>query len=404
MKIKLLGIIALVFLSYQGVAQEEPELTSKDSIITSSWMFSVGWNFVDDSGDAFNDFTTIKDQWNGVIFPSRLSIGRYFESGLGLEAIASYNNYKEGNIIDGVVNPEDKTYLALDSRLSYDLNKIVGETGWFDPYVGVGLGYTKANDLGRATYNAVVGFRTWFSDHWGLDLSSSGKWSFGNEATNHIQHAIGVVYQFDVEKKLSKKGEDKLALIQELEKENQRIQDSILAAKQAEEDAKALAERLEREKERARLAAAEKAKQEAKKMGLLKLQQTLDSLGFVYFDFDSSYLNTDSKTTLDKVAELMHANPSYSFIIEAHADSRGAKEYNLWLSERRAERTVGYLADKGVAKTRLQAKGYGEENLVNHCADGVSCSSAEHRLNRRSEIGIKVNELELVNNNNSGKF
>lgn len=42
----------------------------------------------------------------------------------------------------------------------------------------------------------------------------------------------------------------------------------------------------------------------------------------------------------------------------------------------------------GINKNRLTAKGYGETQLVNNCADGVSCSEAEHQLNRRSTFVI----------------
>ena len=116
--------------------QEELQLTAKDSMVVSSWMVGLGWNFVNDSGERMNNITTIKDRWNAVAFPSRINIGRYFRSGIGLEAIATYNKYKEGNIIDGVVNPEDKDYFGFDTRLSYDLNKLFGQTGWFDPLCG----------------------------------------------------------------------------------------------------------------------------------------------------------------------------------------------------------------------------------------------------------------------------
>ncbi len=394
MKTCILSAVALLCCALQVRSQEVPEITSKDSVIVSSWMFSVGWNFIDDSGDAFNDFTTIRDQWNGVVFPSRLSLGRYWKSGLGLEMIGTYNKYKEGNTIDGITITEDIPYWGIDTRLSYDLNKIIGQTGFLDPYVGVGLGYSDANNVGRGTYNAIIGFRTWFSDHWGLDFSSSGKWSFGNEASNHIQHAVGVVYQFNIEKELSKKGQEKLALLQEIEKEQQRIQDSILAVRKAEEEARLLAERLEREKEAARLAALEA--EEARKMGLLKLQQALDSIGTVYFAFDSSTLTREAKENLTMVAALMEANPSYTFQVEAHADSRGPKKYNQWLSERRAQRTVDFLNSEGVAIQRLEGIGYGEERLTNHCADGVDCSREQHSMNRRSEIAIKVLDRELV--------
>lgn len=371
--------------------QEELQLTAKDSMVVSSWMVGLGWNFVNDTGKRFNNIATVKDQINGVAFPSRVNIGRYFKSGIGLEAIASYNKYKKGNIIDGVVNPEDKDYFGFDTRFSYDLNKIFGQTGFFDPYVGVGVGYTYANDLSRGTYNGVIGFRTWFSDRWGLDFSSSGKWSFGNEASNHVQHAVGVVYQFNIEKGLTKKGLKKLALIKAMEEEAKRVSDSINAALEAEAAAAALAERLAREKEEARLAALEEqAQKNSEKMGLLKLQNAIDELGYVYYDFDSSYLNEKSKNTLEKVAVLMQQNSKYSFLVEAHADSRGPKKYNLWLSDKRAQRAVAYLESRGVASNRLDAIGHGEDQPVNNCVDGVFCPEEQHRLNRRSSVTITI--------------
>lgn len=370
--------------SFSLYAQEMPTLTSKDSIIQSSWMVGVGWNFIDDSGDAFNDFTTIKDQWNGVAFPSRINVGRYWQNGLGLELIGTYNNYKEGNTIDGIIIGEDIPYWGIDTRLSYDLNKLVGETGFFDPYLGVGLGYSDANNLGRGTYNAIIGFRTWFSDRWGLDFSSSGKWSFGNEASNHIQHAVAVIYQFNIKKGLSEKGKEKLALLEEMEKEQQRVQDSLLAARMAEEEARFLAEQLEKEKEAARLAALAQEKKDR----FDKLQQALDSLGVIYFAFDSSNLNSTSKQTLDTVAELMTAHPEYSFEIHAYTDSRGPANYNQWLSERRAQSTLDYLFTNGIAANRLTGIGHGESLLTNGCSDGVGCTREEHQQNRRSEVTV----------------
>ncbi|QBA63863.1 OmpA family protein [Muriicola soli] len=382
-------VFILIIGSFSLYAQDLPELTVKDSIIQSSWMVGIGWNFIDDSGDAFNDFTTIRDQWNGVAFPSRINLGRYWKSGLGLELIGTYNNYKEGNTIDGISITEDIPYWSIDTRLSYDLNKLVGETGFFDPYVGVGLGYSDANNLGRGTYNAIIGFRTWFTDRWGLDFSSSGKWSFGNEASNHIQHAVAVVYQFNIKKELSKEGEEKLAMLQEIENEQQRLQDSLLAARKAEEEARLLAERLEKEKEEAaRLAALEKAKKDR----FTKLQQSLDSLGAVYFAFDSSYLNDASKTTLDAVASLMTQYPEYSFEIHAYTDSRGPDNYNQWLSDRRAQKTTAYLVNKGISLSRLTAIGHGESMLTNECSDGMRCTEEQHRLNRRSET-IVINVM-----------
>jgi outer membrane protein OmpA-like peptidoglycan-associated protein len=341
---------------------------------------------VDDSGDEFGELFDLSEGWNVVPYPSRVSIGRYFKNGLGLEAIGSHNRYKEGKIIDNIVNTEDIDYWALDFRVSYDLNMILGETGFFDPYIGIGAGYTDANNQGRGTYNAIIGFRTWFSDHWGLDLSSTGKWAMDTEnATNHIQHALGVAYRFQVEKGLSRKGQEKLALLQEMEKEQQRKQDSIA---KAEEEARLLAERLQKEKEAAELAAAEKTKKDAEEARRAKLKTQISNLGNVYFKLNSSYLTNQDKVLLDELVAIMESEPSLKIKITAHTDSRGTQKYNQWLSERRAERTVEYVLSKGISEDRISHEAFGETQLVNDCADGVYCTEQQHAKNRRSDFQI----------------
>lgn len=377
-----------LFLHFAKVfGQEEIQLTSKDSIVQSSWIFGLGYNFVDDSGHAFENLTAISTQWNSLAYPNRLSIGRYFKSGLGVEAIATHNKYKAGKIIDQSVNTNDINYLAIDTRLSYDLNKLIGQTAWFDPYIGVGLGYTDANNEPRSTYNAVIGFRTWFSDRLGLDLSSSGKWRTGNTGTNHIQHAAGIVYQFGIEKGLSRKGAAKLALLEDLEKEKQRVNDSI-ATLNAAKEATALAERLAKEKENARLAALEKRKVEKELERKQNIENSINDLGYVYFDLNSSFLNTKSKTILNKLSLILTENPGLELKVTSHTDSRGQSQYNKWLSQRRVDRTVAFLIETGIDSNRLIAEAYGEENLLNDCDDTSYCPEEKHQINRRSEFVI----------------
>lgn len=389
MKTCITCIALFLFVSIQkACAQDPPQLTAQDSIIQSSWVVGIGYNIVDDSGDVFDQLFSVKSQWNAVPYPSRLSIGRYFKSGLGVETIATYNQYGEGNIIDGRVNETNTDYWGLDARLSYDLNKLIGETAWFDPYVGIGIGYTDANELPRGTYNAVIGFHTWFSDQWGLDFSSSGKWSFGTAASNHIQHAAGVVYRFGIQKGISDKGIEKRNLLEEYELESQKLADSIASATRAAEDAKSLADRMAGEKERNRLQSEEASRLAVEEQRKQHIQDAIESLGKVYFELNSSYLTPGSKAQLDELAILMEANPTLSLKIVSHADSRGTNQYNSWLSERRAHRTVGYLTTKGIAAQRLGSEGAGEEQLTNNCKNHVPCSEEDHRANRRSEFMI----------------
>ena len=384
---KTLAIIASLLFLQSGFSQEL-QLTKKDSIVQSAWIFGLGFNAVDDAGSEFNNVFNFSDNWNIVPFPSRLSIGRYFKGGLGLEAIGSYNQYQEGKTIDGIIAVEDIDYYAIDFRVSYDLNMILGETGWFDPYVGIGAGYTDANNQGRGTYNASVGFRTWLSDRFGLDFNSTGKWAMSTEnATNHIQHAAGAVYRFGIEKGLSKKGEEKLALIREMEKEQLR-QDSIAAAQRAEEEARLLAERLKKEEEAAQLAAEEKAKFDSENARKKQIEESIKALGYVYFDLNSSFLNANDKALLDRLAIILEENPSVVIKVTSHTDSRGSNNYNQWLSERRVKRTTDYLISKGVDAKRIQGVGFGEDKLTNECDDKIYCTEEKHRENRRSEFSV----------------
>lgn len=124
-----------------------------------------------------------------------------------------------------------------------------------------------------------------------------------------------------------------------------------------------------------------------------KLAQGLDlakalSLRHIYFDLDKSNIRKDAKVELEKIVEVLTQNPTIKIEIGSHTDSRQSKAYNQALSQRRAKSTLDYIVQRGINKNRLTAKGYGETQLVNNCADGVSCSEAEHQLNRRSTFVI----------------
>ncbi|WP_299107014.1 OmpA family protein [uncultured Tenacibaculum sp.] len=74
--------------------------------------------------------------------------------------------------------------------------------------------------------------------------------------------------------------------------------------------------------------------------------------------------------------------------LASHTDSRGSKASNLDLSERRAQSVANYLMSKGINASQLVAKGYGESKLKNRCSDGVTCTEAQHRVNRRTEFRV----------------
>ena len=81
-------------------------------------------------------------------------------------------------------------------------------------------------------------------------------------------------------------------------------------------------------------------------------------------------------------------NPSMSFELGSHTDSRGGDMYNLVLSDARANSAVNYLIQRGVHPDRITAKGYGEDILVNNCGNGVKCTEEEHQANRRTQFKV----------------
>lgn len=108
----------------------------------------------------------------------------------------------------------------------------------------------------------------------------------------------------------------------------------------------------------------------------------------IHYDFDKSNIRPDAGRILDNLVNVMAQNPSLKIELSSHTDSRGKDAYNLRLSQQRAEAAVNYLVGKGVERSRMVAKGYGETRLLNRCANGVDCTEDEHQANRRTEIKV----------------
>ena len=80
----------------------------------------------------------------------------------------------------------------------------------------------------------------------------------------------------------------------------------------------------------------------------------------IFFDLDKADLRPESLISLDKLVETLNENDNITIELGSHTDSRATDEYNLELSKRRAQSVVNYLIEKGIARDRLIAKGYGE--------------------------------------------
>jgi outer membrane protein OmpA-like peptidoglycan-associated protein/tetratricopeptide (TPR) repeat protein len=109
----------------------------------------------------------------------------------------------------------------------------------------------------------------------------------------------------------------------------------------------------------------------------------------ILYDFDKATLRPESKSVLDSLANILEDNPKLIVQMSAHTDSVGTDEYNMNLSQRRAQSCVDYLISRGIPASRMQAKGYGETRPIapNSMPDG-SDNPAGRQLNRRTEFTV----------------
>lgn len=108
----------------------------------------------------------------------------------------------------------------------------------------------------------------------------------------------------------------------------------------------------------------------------------------IYYDFNKSSIRTGAARELDELLVMMQNYPSMVIELASHTDARGGNDYNLQLSQSRAESAKQYLTARGIASSRIRAVGYGEATPRNQCVDGVRCSETEHQYNRRTEVKV----------------
>jgi len=106
----------------------------------------------------------------------------------------------------------------------------------------------------------------------------------------------------------------------------------------------------------------------------------------IQFNFGKTSLHPDSFDELNSVAEMLTDNPSLQLEIGGHTDNEGPDDYNLILSQGRAQAVVDYLVSKGVPSPQLIAKGYGESKPID-----LGETKEAKAINRRVEFTILKN-------------
>lgn len=118
------------------------------------------------------------------------------------------------------------------------------------------------------------------------------------------------------------------------------------------------------------------------------LADVFDNLNF---EFGKAEIKKDSFPYLDKLADTLLKSKNWTLEIQGHTDDKGTEDYNLKLSQNRADAVKNYLVSKGVVADTITAKGFGETKPI-----VANDSDANREKNRRVEFKITKTNNEVV--------
>ncbi len=164
------------------------------------WVIGIGVNAVDlypvgedfPRGDFLDEPFNLDDHWNILPSVSKITVGKYIATGFSAEVAGSVNRIDKF----GDASANDLTYYAVDGGVNYSFKDLINEEGWFDPYLGVGGGYTWVDEIGAGTLNGNVGINFWLTDNIAFNAEMKYKHAFEDYGYKHWQHSAGFKVAF----------------------------------------------------------------------------------------------------------------------------------------------------------------------------------------------------------------
>ena len=189
-----ISLASLALLAAVGSVQAQDE--------NNKWAIGFGINTVDIRSP--HDFGLFLKDWGGPsdlnVLPAitKLSVARYIGAGFSAELDGSLNKVKKGfNAVS-----ENESFWNVNLQAKYALRRLfTTESGWFDPYLKLGGGYTSykgtfSKNDGGVKLLAGGGINFWFTDHLGLNLQTGYNHGFQKDGTDYFQHSAGIVIKF----------------------------------------------------------------------------------------------------------------------------------------------------------------------------------------------------------------
>jgi len=120
------------------------------------------------------------------------------------------------------------------------------------------------------------------------------------------------------------------------------------------------------------------ASQDSVGVNPLKDPNNILSKRSIYFDFDKDEVKAEFRPLVDAHAKYLQANPNAKVMIQGNADSRGSREYNLALGQRRSVAVKKAMNVVGAQDKQIETVSYGEEKATQTCKDD-GCWSKDRR-------------------------
>ena len=373
----------------------------------NKWSVGFGVNTVDIRTP--NDFGKFLKDWGGPrdlnVLPAvtKLSVARYIGAGFSAEVDGSMNRIKKG--YKGV--DQDESFWNVNLQAKYALRRLfTTESGWFDPYLKLGGGYTSykseySKEDGAVKLLAGGGINFWFTDHLGLNVQTGYNHGFQKDGTDYFQHSAGIVIKFgakDTDKDGIPDKDDacpEVAGPKEFNGCPDTDGDGVADKDDKCPDVAGPAENggcpwpdtdgdgvLDKDDLCPNEAGPESNNgcPEPNDDDQKRLNQYAKT---ILFDTGKASIKFESAEILSQIINVLKKFPKSRFRIEGHTDSVGKKQKNIELSQNRADAVKIYLIQGGIASDRLESKGYGPEKPI-----ASNKTKKGRELNRRVEINL----------------
>mgnify|MGYP000941733504 CR=1 FL=1 len=394
-----ISLASLALIATVGSVQAQDE--------NNKWSIGFGVNTVDirtphDFGDFLKDWGGARDL-NVLPAVTKLSVARYIGAGFSAEVDGSMNRIKKG--YKGV--DQDESFWNANLQAKYALRRLfTTESGWFDPYLKLGGGYTSykseySKEDGAVKLLAGGGINFWFTDHLGLNVQTGYNHGFQKDGTDYFQHSAGIVIKFgakDTDKDGIPDKDDACPEVAGLKEFNgcpDTDGDGVPDKDDKCPDVAGPAENggcpwpdtdgdgvLDKDDQCVNEAgpASNNGCPELKDDDQKRLNQYAKT---ILFDTGKASIKFESAEVLSQIINVLKKFPKSRFRIEGHTDSTGKRAKNMLLSQNRADAVKVYLIQGGIASDRLESIGYGPDKPI---ASNKTRKGRE--LNRRVEINL----------------